>query len=446
MDTLVPKLYYEYGTYVCKSKMLPNSIDGLLPVQKRILLTTHLIAKSRFVKTAKILGENMARFHPHSASLGTAAWAVQNGFADGQGQWGSKIGTSIIGPAAERYTEMKANSFIEELAFKYVDYVKWEPDELDPEPKFLPTMIPFCLFSKSELSSIAFGFKTDIPCYKLKDLFKRLLYLQGKTDKITIKPFIEGCTITSGEKELEEILSTGKGKLDIKGKIKEDPDNFTVYIYGWSPRVKFETLLSKIDNYNKNNLFFNGDIAYLDESTDSIGTCVKFEVAKARNREDIYNKMAEAIKNSVKASLSYNIIVVDDKGVIAQTGVDHMLKTTFNVYKTVLTNYYNTAIIKIQDQIVELQIIEKIRPHISEALDKYKDGNMEKIIDFLSKKTSETKEDVNKVCEKYRIKRILTSSTDISLLEKEMKSMKKDVGNINKVTLEVYKTMADSCT
>ena len=51
IEVLVPKYYSEYVDYVNTRKMIPNMVDGLLPVQKRILLTLHTIAKNKYEKT-----------------------------------------------------------------------------------------------------------------------------------------------------------------------------------------------------------------------------------------------------------------------------------------------------------------------------------------------------------------------------------------------------------
>jgi len=56
-------------------------------------------------------------------------------------------------------------------------------------------------------------------------------------------------------------------------------------------------LFDKIDKYKHWGLFESGDISYIDESTEKVGTKIRLEVAKARNRPAIYEKLLEAIKN-----------------------------------------------------------------------------------------------------------------------------------------------------
>ncbi|MCK5016479.1 MAG: hypothetical protein KAS32_05335 [Candidatus Peribacteraceae bacterium] len=439
MEKIVPALYASYGNYVIKAKMIPNIIDGLLPVQKRILLTAHTIARTSFVKTAKILGENMARWHPHAEALGTVMWCVHNGFMIGDGQWGSKTGTEEIGCAAPRYTNVKASPLIEELAFKLVKHVEWVEEELDLEPKVLPTMLPFCLMPKYEVSSIAFGFRTDIPNYHPKDLIKRLQYLLGKRKKITIKPNISGCTILSDNKTCEKLLKTGKGTIELHGNFDVDKKNKCVYIYGWNPRIKFETLFGRIDKYNKWGLISNGDIGYIDETEES-KTKIKFEVAKQRNTEIIFDKLVEAITESMKVSLNYNIIAVDNDGELQFPSVDTMLIGTYKHYKEILEKSFKASITDINTKISELNIIESIRPHIGESK-VLKEKDVDKVCKILQKLTGVNQDAIKDVISKYMIRKLLTVSTDTAELKAELKELKKAVDNIDAVCNSKYKEM-----
>jgi DNA gyrase/topoisomerase IV subunit A len=439
MEKLIPELYKSYGTYVNQSKMLPNSIDGLLPVQKRILLGAHSFARRGFVKTAKLLGEVMANWHPHSEASGTAHWAVENGFMDGDGFWGSRIGVSDIGPAAPRYTKIKANDFVEEMAFKLVDYVVWEADELDPEPVIIPTMLPFCLITKYEITSIAFGFKTEIPCYNPADLIKRLLFLLKKGDRIIPKPSVPGCKILSSNEECEKLFTEGNGKIDIQGTFLTDEKNQRVYIRGWNPRISFDTLLNKIDKFKNYNLLSNNDIGFLDESNKKNGTRIRFEIMKQRNKEVIFNQMVPAITESLKSSLSYNIITVDSTGKIQFSPIDRMLIGTYNHYQATLGTYYKKNIEDIKSKIDELEIIRKIRPHISTALSK--SDNPKEVCEILSEKTKIEVKDIEGVVEKHRIKKLMTVSTDISEWKNQLLESDKALKDLTNVSINKYKEL-----
>ena len=181
MDNIIPKMYKSYGEYINSSRSFPLDLDGLKPVERRILLSAFQIAKDKFVKSAKISGWTMGNFHPHSDCYMSSVNLVNQGFLIGQGNFGTKCGVENDPPAASRYTECKSSKDIIDMAFKYIKHVPWEVLELESEPLYLPTMIPFCLIGKEYTQGIGFGFRTFIPCYEMKDLKKRLLYLLGKT-------------------------------------------------------------------------------------------------------------------------------------------------------------------------------------------------------------------------------------------------------------------------
>lgn len=444
MDTLVPRLYLEYGLYVNKNKMLPEETDGLLPVQKRVLTTAHLIARNKFVKTSKLLGDTMANFHPHSEAIGTAEWAVQNDLLEGDGQWGTKEGIEPISCSAPRYTSIKMNPFIESLAFQFIDHVVWEKDETDyPEPTIIPTMLPICFITKYETNTIAFGFKADIPCYTKKDLINRLLYLNGKSPKVSIKPYVHGCKVLSGDEECEKILTDGHGHIDIQGNFLIDEKNFIIYVMGWNPRMTFQNLFSKIDKYNKWDLISNKDIGFIDETTDKTGTKVRFELVKQKNREAIFAKMKEAITECLKSTVSYNIYVANRlENCIKLSSVDKMLMKSFNYFKDTLKIYMEFTIKSWEKEIKEYGIILKLRPHVSTFSAKHTD--VELFSEEMSTIINEDKEDISSIIKKYRISRLLTVNLDSEEIQKSLVSMNEQLSNIDNVVISRYDSLKKS--
>jgi DNA gyrase/topoisomerase IV subunit A len=443
MEKLIPKLYKEFGNYTNKEKMIPNLYDGCIPVWRRILLGTHFMAKNDFKKTAAVLGYVMLRWHPHAEASGPAETLVKNNFLIGQGQWGNRIGTEETGAAATRYTELKSNPLIEEIAFKYIDNVPWEEKEAEKEPLFLSTMIPLCLFSKYSMSWMGFGFMTSIPNYKLKDLIKRLLWLQDPENrkKPTIKPSIEECKVTSKKEELENLLTTGNGKIDIEGTVHKDPKNFRIYLRGWNPNSTFISIFKKIERDKSLN---EGDFIHLDESTeeegfDWKGTNIKFQVNKSRNREEIYKKLEKAIDKAIRTSISYKIYAYDpNKDKIVEPSVDKMLLQTFKLYKNILKNFFQKKIKDTKNEIEEMKAIELIKKHIGKTLSL---NEQDKIINELHKKTKLDVETIKRIVDKYKIKKLLTVNTDINDLKNKLNDYQKDLDNIDEYTINCYENL-----
>lgn len=437
MKELIPYHYKLYGDYVNKEKMLPSKLDGLLTVHRRLLVTLHLVANNEYTKTAKVLGELMARFHPHTIDVKVPGTLVKNDLADGQGNWGTYFGSDHTEPAAPRYTSIKANKFIENIALKYVRDIPWEYSESDPEPKILPSAFPLCLLGKFELDTMGFGFKCNIPVFEKKDLYKRLLFLLGhrKTEPI-IKPIIDngGCEILSSDSDIKKILNTGEGSLDIKGTYTINENKKEIIVHGWSSRRTFGNLLSKINK--PHNILDNGDVAYIDISEKN-KTAIMFHVIKKRNTEDIFNKLKESVENALYAKINYSAYVVNEKSEVELASIDSMLLMAYKYYTYAMKTNAENNIKKLNNSINELKIIKKMKPHLSDYMKKYKDIN--DCLKELSKKIQEPEEDLIKIVDKYKIKKLLTTSVDTTELNDKLSFYKEKIKDPSKTALEEYK-------
>jgi DNA gyrase/topoisomerase IV subunit A len=223
MDDLVPSLYGEYGRYINETRAFPFILDGAKLVERRLLYSLYEVAKNSYVKSATVVGFCLGHYHPHGdvSLYGSLVTLVQNGLAIGQGNWGMNYGVDDNPPAAQRYTEVKTNPKILNLALEYINSVPYKKLEMDfEEPLFLPTRLPICLIGTTNYcEGIGFGYSTKIPVYTKKDLIKRLEWLLGgkKEQEPLIKP-ITDCTLISEDNDFRELLTTGKAKILFKGK------------------------------------------------------------------------------------------------------------------------------------------------------------------------------------------------------------------------------------
>jgi topoisomerase-4 subunit A len=175
MKLQVPILYKSYGQYINKFRSFPLLQDGLKIVERRILYSLYEKAREHFTKSAKIAGHVIGNYHPHSdASVyGSLVTMVNSKLAEGQGNWGSKIGIIECSAAASRYTEVRCSKEILDMAFEYIKHVRFEELEMDSEPVYLATKYPFCLISTNDCQGIGFGSRTIIPSYTKADLFEK---------------------------------------------------------------------------------------------------------------------------------------------------------------------------------------------------------------------------------------------------------------------------------
>lgn len=430
MDKVVPALYKEYGQYVNFSRAFPLDLDGLKPVERRILLSAYQIARNKLVKSARIDGFVIGNYHPHGSCYGTVVQLVRQKFLSGQGNFGCNIGVEPEPAAAPRYTECKLSESVLDLAFNYIDHVKWEVNELgQKEPIFLPTMFPLCLIGEEFTQGIGFGYRSYIPCYKLEDLCKRLLWLLGeRKQKIIIRP-ITDCNITSSNADLEKLLTTGKAAINVEGVFVENPRNNTVVLKSWPPGRKFESLLNKFSR----ELDFQ-DIGYNDLSGAS--TEIEFEVLKQRNRDEIFRRFVTKLKGAVKGSISFEVIVVNSNQEVKLMSIDDMLMTTFDMFSSVSKKMLEHEVTKLEVQISEFQMLRKIKPYLSGVLGSRSDA--ETIIKKISKLSQIEETVVKELFSKYRIYKLLTVNTDVSELMEQLNEVQKTLSDVRKFVLQQY--------
>ena len=153
--------FLDYASYVILERAVPHLVDGLKPVQRRILHSMKRMDDGRFNKVANIVGHTM-QFHPHGdASIGDAL--VQMGqkdlLIDTQGNWGNILTGSSA--AAPRYIEARLSKFALDTVFnpKTTDW-KMSYDGRNKEPITLPVKFPLLLAQGAE--GIAVGLSSKI--------------------------------------------------------------------------------------------------------------------------------------------------------------------------------------------------------------------------------------------------------------------------------------------
>ncbi len=176
--------FLDYASYVVLERAVPNVVDGLKPVHRRILHAMKEIDDGRFNKVANIIGNTM-KYHPHGdASIGDAL--VQLGqkelLVETQGNWGNIL--TGDGAAAARYIEARLSKFALEVAFNPKTTIwKLSYDGRNKEPVNLPVKFPLLLALGAE--GIAVGLASKILPHNFNELVDASInYLQGKTFEI----------------------------------------------------------------------------------------------------------------------------------------------------------------------------------------------------------------------------------------------------------------------
>jgi DNA gyrase subunit A len=234
--------YLDYAMSVIVSRALPDVRDGLKPVHRRILWDmwdSGLTHQAKFRKSANVIGQVLARYHPHGDTAVYEAlvrmaqdFSLRYPLIEGQGNFGSIDGDS---PAAYRYTEARLSKIAEEMLVDIEkETVDWMPnyDGTRKEPKVLPAKLPNLILNGA--MGIAVGMATSIPPHNLNEVADAIAYLIENPDATVeeLTKFILGPDFPTGgvifnKKAIIEAYKNGKGSITTRAKteIEERKNN-----------------------------------------------------------------------------------------------------------------------------------------------------------------------------------------------------------------------------
>lgn len=431
MKKFIPDYYKAYGKY-SNYRNFPMATDGLKPVERRVLISAYKIAREKFVKSRQVDAYTIGHYHPHGETYGTIVNLVRQGLLIGQGNFGSNVGVQPVDPAAPRYTECKLSPSTYEMAFKYVKYVDWVDTELgDKEPKYLPTMFPICLIGNEYTQGIGFGYKTFIPCFEIKDLKRRLLWLIGATKTEPIISPKTDCDITAKNKILKKLLTSGSAKIDVSGIIEEFPHQNKVVLKSWPPGKRFESFLKQFSDELESNM-----IGYTDSSVET--TEIVFQVIRQRNRDKIYEDFVKKLKGLLVGRISFDMIMVNENHEVVVTSVDNLLKKTYGLYKDAVERKLTEDIMNIQNTIDDYQLLLKIRPALKRNI--IGKINLAKKVEIIATDSGVPIKDVERLIQ-LNIRKLLTTELNIDQLKQQQHDTKNTLRGLDTFVLEKYQSV-----
>jgi len=237
--------FLDYASYVILERAVPHIIDGLKPVQRRILHSMRRLDDGRYNKVANIVGHTM-QFHPHGdASIGDAL--VQLGqkdlLIDCQGNWGNIL--TGDGAAAPRYIEARLSKFALEVVFnpKTTEW-KLSYDGRNKEPIALPVKFPLLLAQGVE--GIAVGLSSKILPHNFNELCDAAISYLHEEDFKLYPDFQTGGSIDVSK------YNDGErgGSVKIRARI-DKVDNKTLAIkeipYGKTTSTVIDSILKAVD-------------------------------------------------------------------------------------------------------------------------------------------------------------------------------------------------------
>jgi len=447
MHKIIPVYYSEYGRYINRFRAIPSHIDALKPVERRLLLTLHEVAKNDVIKSAKVIGNCLGKYHPHGdqSLYKTLVNLVKHGYAEGQGNWGSQ-GLINDPAAAYRYTEIKLESWVEDLVFPHIDFVPYDEFELEPEPIYLPSPIPVGLIGNDIITGISF-YRTLIPKFTIKDLTKRLIYLLDSKNvpKVQILPNFKNCKVIDLDTaQMDSILENGVGSLTIApfGNI----ENNVIKVQGISPTSSFVELQKNVDKL---------DINIIDGSKNDL------IIIEARKKNtDLMVLVKKIWTDYLIKTINFNCLFCDNDGKVAAYGIDDILKLNYSFWKEAVKCKKIDSYNKLSTKKVELIIVQIIRyifenfkyNNVKDIITKFNELKQNQSITVSievlennkwgTKNINVTESDVAKICNKRSIKNLIETTIEISQIDKDLTAAKIAIDSNDVDCFNVLKTIA----
>lgn len=370
----VQNSFLDYAMSVIVARALPDVRDGLKPVHRRVLfgmIDGGYTPDKPFVKSAKVVGDVMGKYHPHgdSAIYMTLVRMAQNfsmryTLVGGHGNFGSMDGDD---PAAMRYTECRmaklALEMTKDINCDTVDFVPNYDGSLE-EPSVLPSRFPNLLVNGSD--GIAVGMATKMPPHNLGEVIDGINLVAKKPD-CTVEELMTAIKapdfptggIIYGLNGIRDAYATGRGTFRIRAKteIEEEPNGKGKIIITEIPyQVNKSNLVSKI-----------GELAR-DKVIDGITSIKDFSKTNVRieieTRRDVVPQVVlnQLFKNT-QLEVSYGVI-----NLCIVNGAPKVLSL-----KELINNYIDFQINVVNRRTKFLKDKDETRKHIIDALIKVHD-------------------------------------------------------------------------
>ena len=320
--------YLNYSMYVILDRALPSLLDGLKPVQRRIIYAMSELGlkhNTKHKKSARTVGDVLGKFHPHGDTacyeamvMMAQSFSYNSPLIDGQGNWGTQDDPKSF--AAMRYTESKLTKYsdllLRNLKNGTVDWIPNFDGSLD-EPKFLPSLIPNILVNGS--SGIAVGMSTDIPPHNLGEIILAVQHLI-KNPKCSVKDLIDfipapdyptGGSLLRNESDIDEIYNEGTGNIKLRAEYASKSKEITIHSlpYQASTTKIIEQIQSQII---EKKISFIGSVEDQSDEKNPVKIIIRIK-GSSISAEDVMNHLyfTTDLERSYRANL--NIITSEGK-------------------------------------------------------------------------------------------------------------------------------------
>ena len=326
VENVMEDSFLRYSMSVIVDRALPDVRDGLKPVHRRILYTMERNGwrpGTKFVKSARIVGDVMGKYHPHGDSAIYDAmvrlaqdWSMRYLLVDGQGNFGSMDGDP---PAANRYTEARMHKLgadmLADLDKDTVDFRDNYDGSLQ-EPVVLPSVAPNVLLNGQ--MGIAVGMATNIPPHNLSEVVDATIAQIDNPD-ITIDELMEHVkgpdfptgAIVYGGAPMKQAYQTGRGSVVIRAvaEIEETKKNrFQIVVTEVPYGINKATMIERIADLVKEKKITT--ISDLRDESSRGKVRIVIELKKDAYPKKVLNQLYKLTQ--LQTSFHYNMLALVD--------------------------------------------------------------------------------------------------------------------------------------
>ena len=434
--------FLDYASYVILQRAVPHIVDGLKPVQRRVLHAMNRMDDGAFTKVANIVGQAM-QYHPHgdASILGALVQLGQKGFTvDCQGNWGNILtGDSN---AAPRYIEARLSKFAKEVLFDD-DITNWmnSYDGRNREPIELPVRFPLLLAQGTE--GIAVGMASKILPHNFNELLDASVAILQDREYELYPDFPTG-----GSADCSKYMNGKRGgSVKVRARIEKIDKNtisITEIPYGKTTHILIDSILKAKDK---------GKIKIKkidDMTTDHVEIIIHLpnDVSPDKTIDALY------AFTDCECNIAPNAcVIVDNKPQFLS--VNDILE--YDTYHTrdLLLQQLNIRLAKLEDDwhysSLERIFFEEGVYHLLEdksfpSWEDQKGAILEKMQEYRAQVRRDiVMEDIERLVEKpvRKISRFDVKAMDdkIAALEEQMRQVRDDIENITRYTIDWFKSL-----
>ena len=397
------RAYLAYAMSVVKGRALPDVADGQKPVQRRILYAMKdmgLVHGSKPVKSARVVGEILGKYHPHGdASAYDAMVRMAQDFTlrypliDGIGNFGSRDGDSA---AAMRYTEARltpiAELLLSEIDMGTVDFIP-NYDGAFVEPTVLPARLPMILLNGA--SGIAVGLATEIPSHNLREVSAAAIALlkQPTLDTAALMQhlpgpdFAGGGQIITSPEDIQVIYAQGKGSIRVRARYEIEKlarGHWRAIVTELPPGTSAQKILAEIEEQtnpkpktgkknltqeqmNTRTLMLSLLERVRDESDGQAPVRLVFEPKSSRIQPDEFMNTLLA-QTSLEGNVAINLVMMGQDNKPAQKNLVQILREWLDFRILTVTRRLQYRLEQVEKRIHILQGRQTVFLHIDEVI------------------------------------------------------------------------------